>query len=188
MATSASKPSFADRIRWDSVVKPWLVRLAIAAVFFLAGAYIFAPMLAARQANHLPTSYLALPLGAIEIANAEGAGALLPVRIAGTSQARSQGFRGVGEDALDGEFLLLNLARATTSRATYSIEGYTAATDFAAIDAEGNVVAVHGATPGGQRVAIPESHRWVLVGKAGMLERMGVTVGSTMDPESIRTF
>lgn len=188
MATSATKRSFGERIGWDTVVRPWLIRAVIAALFFVAGMYVFAPMNAARQANHLPAAYLALPLGAVEVANAEGAGALLPVRMATTSQTRSRGFAGVGEDALDGDVMLYVLARTTSSRATYATEDFAAPTDFAAIDAEGNVVAVHAATTGGQRVAVPEPHQWLLVAKAGLLERLGVTVGSTMDPDSIRTF
>lgn len=188
MASTASSRSFGEKIHWDTVVRPWLVRLAFAAVAFVIGLYIVAPMVAARQANALPATYLALPLGAVEVVNAEGAGALLPVRMASTTQARSQGFRGVGEDAMDGEIMLYSLSRATTSRATYSTEGFAAPVDFAAIDAEGSVISVHAGTPGGQRVAVPEPHLWLLVAKAGTLERLGVTVGSSIVTDNIQTF
>jgi uncharacterized membrane protein (UPF0127 family) len=166
----------------------WIKRAAIAAVFFLAGLYIVAPMLQARQPSYLPQAYLSLPLGAVTVMNAEEVGALLPVRIAETSQARNQGFKGVGEQAMDHEYLLYTLTRPTTSRATYSTTGFQAATDFAAIDAEGAVVAIHRASAGAERLAVAEPHRWLLVAKAGQLERMGIVTGSTIDPDSVRKF
>lgn len=188
MTHTTAQGSYQEKQGWGDTAKAWLRRAAIAGVFFLAGLYIVAPMIAARQPSHLPSAFLALPTGAVEIANPESAGALLPVRVAATTQARSQSFRGVGESAMDNQFVLYTLTRATTSRATYATEGFGAPVDFAVIDGEGAVVAVHRGTPGSQRVSVPEPHRWVLVAKAGALERIGVDVGSAIDPDSIRTF
>lgn len=186
-AVNSSKNS-GNLAKWGEQAKTWGFRAVIAAVFFLAGLYIAAPMVQARQASFLPQAYLSLPLGTVSVSNGEEVGALLPVRIADTSQARSQGFSGVGERAMEQEFLLYTLTRPTTSRATYSTTGFQAPTDFAVVDAEGAVVAIHRTSIGAERLAVAEPHRWLLAAKAGLLEQMGIVTGSTIDPEAIRKF
>lgn len=188
MAQAAARRPFADRIGWNAHIKPWLVRAAIAAVFLLIGAYLVAPLLQARRPNHLPASFLALPAGVVSVTTLDGSSALLPVRIAGTSSARGDGLRGVGEDALDGEFVLYALSRETSGRASYATEGVRAPLDFAAVTAAGEITAVHPATTSGERVVISDPHRWLLVAKAGALERLGIGAGATLDPESVREF
>lgn len=89
---------------------------------------------------------------------------------------------------MENQFVLYSLTRATTSRTTYTTENFGAPVEFAAVDSTGSIVAVHRGTTGSTRVAIPESHQWVLVGKAGSLERLGIVVGASIDPASVRTF
>lgn len=47
---------------------------------------------------------------------------------------------------------------------------------------------MHAGTPGAARVSVAERHRWLLAAKTGTLENLGVTVGSTIDPEAIVRF
>ena len=188
MAQTAARQSFGDRIGWNDRIKPWLVRLAFAAVAFLVGLYIAAPTMQARQPTHLPASFVALPHGAVGLVHADGTGTLLPVRIADTTTARNEALRGVGEQAIEGHVVLYALTRETSSRASYSTQEFRAPMDFAAVDAQGAVTAIHRTSSSGERIAIPEPHRWVLVAKAGALERLGIDVGSSLDPESVRKF
>lgn len=188
MAQSTGNKSFADRVQWDTRLKPWLKTLVIAAIAFLVALYIVAPQMAARQANHLPTSYLSMPTGAVELTTMDGSSTLLPLRVANTSANRSAGFKGVGEDAIENQFLMYVLTRPTTSRASYSVEGIRAPVEYAAIDPEGNVVSMHVASLGATRLSIPEPHRWLLAAEGGTMERFGIGVGATVDPASIQTF
>lgn len=188
MAQATATPSFADRVGWDTRIKPWLKTLAIAGIVFLVAYYIVAPRTAANQANFVPASFLELPTGAVTVLNADGTAALLPVRLAQTSSQRSAGFDGVGEDAMANQFLLYVPARATTNRASYAVDGFRVPVDFAAISAEGELVAMHAAPVGAARVSIAEPHRWILAAEAGTLDRFGIGVGSTLDPEAVRTF
>lgn len=188
MTQATAKKSFSERIGWETRLRPLLAKLVILSVGFLAGLYIVAPVMAGRQADHLPAAFLAMPQGVVQIANADGSGGLLPVRMADKSSNRGIGFRGVGEQALDNQFLLYVLTRPTSNRASYSVEGFRAPVEFAAISGEGEVVALHLAPEGASRVSIPESHQWLLASEAGTLERFGIDVGSTVDPESIRKF
>lgn len=188
MDQAAAKPGFAERIGWETRIRPFLIKSVLVAAGFLAGLYIAAPVVAGRQANHLPASYLAMPLGAVSVQNADGTGGYLPVRMADTSSNRSLGFRNVGEAALEGQFMFYTLTRPTTNRASYSVEGFRVPVEFAAVDAEGTVVSRHIAPEGASRVSIPEPHGWLLASGVGGLDRMGIDVGSTIDPESIRKF
>lgn len=189
--TSATKTPASNRFEgWSDMIRTWLTRIVIAAVFFVAGAYIVAPMLAQGQPVYMPQAFVDLPLGAVTImgADADSAGAMLPVRVASSTATRSQSFRGVGAEAMENQFVLYSLTRATSSRTNYPTENFGAPVDFAIADASGQIVAVHAGAPGSARVAVPESHQWVIVGKAGSLERLGVVVGASIDPASIRTF
>jgi len=188
MATSTAPISFAERIKWNERIKPALIVLAIAAVAYLIGANMVAPRIAANQVNYMPAAFAALPTGAVYMVHEDGTGALLPVRVAATSAARDQGFRGVGEQALENTFLLYPLARETTARVSYNVEGVRAPIEFAAIDASGEVVSITTSTPAATRVSIPERHQYLIAAKAGAFERFGVAVGSTMDPEAIQRF
>lgn len=183
-----SKKSFSERIQWDQRLKPWLKTLVIAGIAFLIALYIVAPRMAAQQADFLPSSYLSMPTGQVQLAGAEGAMTVLPVRLAETSSQRRAGFNGVGEDAIDNQFLMYVLARPTTSRASYSVEGLRTPVEYAAISPEGTVVALHTASVGATRLSIPEPHSWLLAAEAGTLERFGIGMDTTVDPESIQKF
>jgi uncharacterized membrane protein (UPF0127 family) len=188
MAQAVATKSFAEKIQWDERVKPALIVLVIAAVAYAIGAYFMAPRTAAQGPAYVPTTFTALPLGSVVLTVEDGMAALLPVRIADTSAAREAGFRGVGVDALDNNFLLYSLARETTNRASYVVDGIKAPVSFAAIDSAGSVVSVTEATPGTTRVSIADKHQWLIAGKPSTLERFGVTVGATIDPATIRKF
>lgn len=188
MASTTASNSSNRQERWSQLARTWLGRITIAAVFFLAGLYIAAPQMQQRQATYLPQAFANLPLGAVAVMQEDGTGALLPVRVANTQAHRTQSFRGVGEEAMENQFILYSLTRATTSRATYSTVDFGAPVEFAVVGPTGEIVEVHRATPGSTRVAVPESHQWVIVGKAGSLERLGIIPGASIDPESIQTF
>jgi hypothetical protein len=149
MTTLATPVSFADRIQWDKRIKPALILVVVAALGYAIGAYIVAPRAAAQLPTYLPAAYAALPNGLVLLTAEEGAGALLPVRIADTSTARDLGFRQVGEQAFTNTFMLYTLAREVTSRASYSVEGLRAPVEFAAIDASGTVLSITAAPVGG---------------------------------------
>ena len=188
MVDNAARISFADRIQWNQRVKPTLIVLVIAALAYAIGAFYMAPRTAATQPTYLPVTFAALPTGSVLLTNPDGTGALLPVRIADTTAARSAGFRGVGDQALVNAFLLYPLARETTTRTSYSVEGARAPIEFAAIDATGTVVAIETGALGATRVSVAERHQWLIAATAGTLERFGVTVGSTLDPERMQRF
>ncbi len=188
MAQAVAPVSFAQRIQWEERIKPALIILVFAAAAYALGAFVMAPRTAAQQPTFLPAAFAALPTGAVHFVHEDGTSALLPVRIADTAQARSLGFKGVGEQALENTFLLYPLTRETTVRTSYVTEGFRAPVEFAAIDASGAVVSVTTSVLGATRVSIAERHQWLLAAKAGKLERLGVTVGSTLDIEGIRRF
>jgi uncharacterized membrane protein (UPF0127 family) len=188
MAQAVASKSFADRIGWDTRIKPILIMLAVAAVGYLIGAYWMAPRTAAQGPSYMPTTFASLPLGSVMLTAEEGLGALLPVRVADTSAAREAGFKGVGSAALDNNFLLYALTRETTNRASYVVDGIRSPVAFAAIDAQGNVVSITEAPVGTTRVSIADRHQWLLAAKPSTLERFGVAVGATVDPASIRKF
>jgi uncharacterized membrane protein (UPF0127 family) len=188
MAQAVATKSLADRIGWDTRVKPALIVLVIAAIAYAIGAFWMAPRTAAQGPAFVPSSFTALPLGSVLLTHPDGVAALLPVRIADTSPARETGFRGVGADALDNTFLLYVLTRETTNRASYVVDGIRTPIAFAAIDASGTVVSVTEAPVGGTRVSIADKHQWLIASRPTTLERFGVTVGATIDPAGIRKF
>lgn len=188
MANTTASTSFRDRIQWDTRVKPALVVIVIAAIAYAVGAFFVGPRNAEALPTHMPAAFAALPTGSVLLTNPDGDTALLPVRVADTTTARSVGFRGVGEQALVNAFLLYPLPRETTTRTSYSVEGARAPIEFAAIDASGTVVAIESSAVGATRVSIAERHQWLIAAKAGTLERFGVTVGSTLDPERVQRF
>lgn len=186
MAQATASLPLSERLHWDDRIKPWLIRLIFAGFGLLVGLYILAPMQARAGEAYLPASFVKLPTGIVQLTTAEGTSVLLPVRIADTSEARTNGFKGVGPGALDNTFLLYALSRETSSRASYTLQGVRAPLELAAIDSEGNVVSVQTANAGTERASVAEKHRWVLAAKAGTFEHYGVAVGSKVDPESVR--
>lgn len=185
MTDVAVKPSLAERIHWDTRIKPTLITLVIAAAAYLIGVYMVAPRIAAAQPDYLPESFLSLPLGHVTLTTAEG-GALLPVRLAETTTQRSVGFRDVGETAIDNQFLLYVPSRATTARTSYTVRDVRAPIEFLLFDSEGMAIATHVGPLGATSVSIPEPHRWVLAAEAGSFERLGLEVGTTtLVPDSI---
>lgn len=188
MAQAVAPVSFAQRIKWEERVKPALIVLVFAAAAYALGAFVMAPRTAAQQPTFLPPAFAALPTGTVHFLHEDGSSTLLPVRIADTAQARGLGFKGVGEQALANTFLLYPLTRETTVRTSYVTEGFRAPIEFAAIDANGNVVSVTTSVLGGTRVSIAERHQFLLAAAVGKLERLGIVVGSQLDTESIRRF
>ncbi len=184
MARAAERPSITERIKWDTRIKPLLVITAVAAVAYLVALYMIAPRMDAARADYLPESFLNLPLGHVLI-EAGDTGALLPVRMAETSSQRSVGFRDVGEAAMDNQFLLYAPTRATTSRTSYSVRDVRVPVELLVFDAEGIAIASYVSQVGATSVSVPEPHRWALAAEAGAIERLGLGIGATLDPESI---
>lgn len=186
VTAEAPKVSLADRLRWNDIIAPWLVRLVFLGVGLLVGMYILAPRQNKAAVTYLPPAYTALPTGVVEFANADGVSSTLPVRVADTTTARSLGLTGIGAEALDNQLLLYVLTRETTTRATYAMTDVRANVQLAAIDAEGTLVSVVDVPIGTTRAAVAEPHRWLLAAKAGTLDALGIGVGSVMNPEAVR--
>jgi uncharacterized membrane protein (UPF0127 family) len=182
---AASAPSPSTGV-WAQRARDAATWLAIAAVAFALGMFVFAPNRQRAEPTFLPPSYVALSTGVIELRNAEGPGAILPVRIADTSSQRLTGFRDVGELALQNQFLLYAQTRQTAGRTSYSVEKVRVQLELAAIDGEGNVVGISVTNPGQERVSIAQPHRWLLAAKNGTFAHYGIVPGTRLDVESIR--
>lgn len=183
---TVTRPSLAQRLRWNELVLPWLIRLAFLGVGVLVGLYMLAPRQVQASDNYLPPAYVALPNGVVTITNADGLNSTLPVKIADTVAARGVGFTGLGVDALDNELLLYTLTRESTARVTYAMNDIRAPLQVAAMNAEGELVAVHDVGVGTSRVAVPEPHRWLLLARSGTFAALGIEEGAVLDPESVR--
>ncbi len=184
MAQMAARQTLAQRIQWDTRIRPLLARLLLLAIGVVAGMYIVAPLLRQASPTYLPPAVLTMPTGVVELINADGSAAMLPVRIADTADARSLGLRRVGAKALDNLFLLYAHPRETTTR--YNLQGVRAPIEMAVIDAAGNVIAIKTPAADASAITISERHRWVLAAKAGTLAHYGIGAGTTLDPASIR--
>jgi uncharacterized membrane protein (UPF0127 family) len=182
---TASAPSQSTGV-WAQRARDAATWLAIAAVAFVLGMFVFGPARQRAEPTYLPASFVGLPTGVVELRNSDGPGALLPVRIADTSQTRLVGFREVGEEALENQFLLYAQTRQTAGRSSYSLEKVRVQLELAVIDGEGNVVAVTTTNPGQERISIAEPHRWLLAAKNGTLAHYGIAPGTRLDVESIR--
>ncbi len=183
---TAPRVSLAQRLRWNDLIAPWLIRLAFLGVGILIGLYMLAPRQVRASDTYLPSAYVALPNGVVQIANTEGVVASLPVKVADTVAARNLGFANVGSSAIDNQMLLYALTRETTARVTYSMNDVRAPLQVAVMGATGEVVAVHDVPFGTERLAVPELHRWLLAARAGTFDALGVGVGSTLDPDSVQ--
>lgn len=183
---NAPKLSLAERLHWNDILAPWLVRLLFLGIGLLIGLYMLAPRQTKASANYLPPAYTALPNGVLAIANGEGLLSTLPVTIADTSTARNLGFAGLGADALDNQLLLYVLTRETTTRATYAMADVRGNVQLAAVNAAGEVVSVTDVPMGTARAAVAEPHRWLLAARTGTLDALGIGVGSVMDAQSVR--
>lgn len=177
--------SLADRLRWNDLVMPWLVRLAFLGVGVLVGLHVLAPRQVRASDTYLPPAYAAIPNAVFAIDTGDGL-VTLPAKIADTVALRNVGFKDVGAKAIENELLLFQLTRATTARVTYTMEGLRAPVQAAAIAESGEVVAIHDVAVGTDRLAVPESHRWLLLARSGTFDALGIGVGSTLDPESVR--
>lgn len=178
--------SLAQRIRWNDLIAPWLIRLAFLGVGVLVGLYMLAPRQVKASDNYLPPAYVALPNGVLTLVDGDGLSSTLPVKIADTVAARGVGFTGVGVDALDNELLLYVLTRETTARTTYAMTDIRAPLQAAAINAQGEFVAVHDVGVGTSRVAVPEPHRWLLLARSGTFAALGIEEGVVLDTESVQ--
>jgi len=178
--------SLAQRIRWNDLIAPWLIRLAFLGVGVLVGLYMLAPRQVKASDNYLPPAYVALPNGVLTLVDGDGLSSTLPVKIADTVAARGVGFTGVGVDALDNELLLYVLTRETTARTTYAMTDIRAPLQAAAINAQGEFVAVHDVGVGTSRVAVPEPHRWLLLARSGAFAALGIEEGVVLDTESVQ--
>lgn len=181
-----NRPTLAQRLRWNELIAPWLIRLAFLGVGILIGLYMLAPRQVRATDSYLPPAYVALPNGVLTIANAEGMAATLPIKLADTVAARGIGFAGVGSAAIDNELLAYALTRETTGRVTYAMNDIRAPLQVAVMNETGEVVAIHDIAIGTSRVAVPEPHRWLLTARTGVFENLGIGLGSTLDPESVQ--
>lgn len=184
--TQVARRSFAERIHWEDRLRPALIALLLIALGIAAGAYLLAPRQQRARDTYLPSAFLQLPIGVVQVVSGEAPGALLPVRVADTSSARAIGFAGVGERAAANQFLLYALTRETASRASYGLTGVRVPLEFAVVNGAGEVVAIHRADVGSARVAVAEPHRWLLAAKSGTLEAYGIGVGARLEPDSVR--
>lgn len=182
---NVGKVSLAERLRWNDLIAPWLVRLVFLALGVAIGLYFLAPRQQRASDTYLPAAFAALPNGVVSFVTADGASVALPVTIADTTAARNVGFAGVGNAALDNQLLLYALTRETTARTTYSTTGATAGLQYAAINQAGEVVSINDAPVGTLRVTVAEPHRWLLAARSGTFGALGIDVGSTIDPESV---
>lgn len=183
-ATASATPGLLGRLRWNELILPWLIRLAFLGIGVLVGLYMLAPRQVRASDTYIPPAYSALQNAVVSVDTGDGAGTLL-VKLADTAATRNVGFNDVGAKALDNELLLYQLTRESTARTTYAMGGARAPLQAAIVNGEGDVVAVHDVPVGTERLAIPENHRWMLVAQKGTLEALGVTVGSTLLPDSI---
>ena len=131
-------------------------------------------------------SFARVPTGLVQFIQEDGNRALLPVRIADTPQARADGLKNVGPVVLNNVFFLYAQTRETTTTSSYNLVDVRANLEFAVINAEGEVVAIHTAPSDSTRLSVPENHRWVLAAKAGSFAPYGIEVGSRIDPEAIQ--
>lgn len=182
---NVGKLSLADRLRWNDLIAPWLVRLVFLGLGLLIGLYFLAPRQQRAADNYLPSAFASLPNGTVSFVTTAGAATALPVAIADTTGARNLGFAGVGNAALDNQLLLYVLTRETTARTTYSTTDAKAGLQYAAINQAGEVVSINDAPLGTVRVTVAEPHRWLLAARNGTLAALGIEVGSTIDPEGI---
>lgn len=182
----APKVSLAERLRWNDIIAPWLVRLLFLGVGLLIGLYMLAPGQNKATVNYMPPAYTALPNGVVEITNPDGIASTLPVVVADTSTARNLGFTGVGSEALDNQLLLYVLTRETTTRATYAMTDVHANVQLAAINATGEIVSITDVPMGTARAAVAEPHRWLLAARSGTLDALGIGVGSLMNIDAVR--
>jgi uncharacterized membrane protein (UPF0127 family) len=166
-------------------IKTWLAYLAFAAVAFLIGLYIVAPRIERNRDTYLPETFTKLPMGIVQITTETGS-TMLPVRIADTTQARSNGLSGVGAVALENKFVLFVQSRETTSRTTYNFTGVRVPLDVAVINAAGKVLSIQSVPLTTPRLTVAENHTWLLVAKSGTFEPYSIKVDSVLDPETIR--
>jgi len=183
---TVERVSLAQRLRWNDLIVPWIIRLAFLGVGVLVGLYMLAPRQVKASDTYLPPAYVALPNGVAQFTSVDGAASILPMKLADTVTARNVGFAGVGSSALDNELLLYVLTRETTARLTYAMGDVRAPVQVAVMNATGEVVAVHDVPLGTDRLAVPELHRWLLVARTGTFDALGLGVGSVLDPESVR--
>jgi len=162
--------------------------VALVGIGFIVGLYIIAPMFNKASEGYIPSAVLEMPAGTVRITNPDGAKITLPVRIADTRDAREQGLRNVGEEALETTYLLYDQERESTYGEDYNMNGVSAPLSLAVVDVNGEVVAIKMAEVGQESVDVDEDHRWVLAVKKGMLDQLGIQVASTLNPESIHEF
>ncbi len=175
-----------EKVHWSTRLKQLLGGLVLLGIAFLIGLYWVAPNLARAADSYLPRAIAELPAGAIRLTNPDGSVSLLPVRLAGTADARRFGLRDAGPRALTTLFLLYTHPREVT-RHSYPMEGIRAPLELAVIDSAGAVLEVRRVEPGAPPVVIAVRHRWVLAAKAGLFAHYGVTVESVLDVEEIIT-
>lgn len=183
---TANTRTMMDRLHWNDLILPWLVRLAFLGVGVLIGMFMLAPRQARASDTYLPPAYAALPNAVFTVNNGDGLSATLPAKLADTVALRNVGFNDVGTKAIENELLLFQLTRETTARVTYAMEGIRVPVQAAVVSGTGEIVAVHDVAVGSGRLAVPENHRWLLLARQGTFEALGVGVGSTLDPESVR--
>lgn len=184
-ATASATPGLLGRLRWNELILPWLIRLAFLGVGVLVGLYMLAPRQVRASDTYIPPAYSALQNAVVSVDNGTGTAGALLVKLADTAATRNVGFNDVGAKAVDNELVLYQLTRESTARTTYAMGGARTPLQAAIANGEGEVVAVHDVPMGTERLAVPESHRWMLVAQRGTLDALGIVVGSTLLPDSI---
>lgn len=117
--------------------------------------------------------------------DANGNAVTLLVRIAETTEARKAGLNGVGAKALDTMMLLYAHPKPQSTRVRYETGGIRAPLELAVIDESGSVIEVKKVKTTASSIYVTEKHRWVLAAKEGLLAKLGIAKGSTVDPSTI---
>ncbi len=184
-ATASATPGLLDRLRWNDLILPWLIRLAFLGIGVLVGLYMLAPRQVRASDTYIPPAYSALQNAVVSVDTGSGTAGALLVKLADTAATRNVGFNDMGATALDNELVLYQLTRESTARTTYAMGGARAPLQAATVNGEGEVVAIHDVPVGTERLAVTESHRWMLVAQKGTLDALGIGVGATLLPDSI---
>ena len=123
-----------------------------------------------------------MPVGHHPTRTADGNVLALLVRIAETPEARKAGLANVGTKALDATVLLYAQPKMTTGRVTYSMSGIRAPLELAVIGELGNIVSIRKVEANAKSIVMIERHRYVLAAKEGVLGKLGIAKGMSIDP------
>ena len=167
---------------WNKVLGISVAVIVAIGVAFVIGAFAVGPSRAKAGGGYLPPTVLNMPVGNLPARTADGNVLTLLVRIAETPEARKAGLANVGSRALDATVLLYAQPKITTGRATYSMSGIRAPLELAVIGELGNIVAIKKVEANAKSIAVTERHRYVLAAKEGVLGKLGIVKGVSVNP------